>query len=118
MSLAFQLTRTSLLSDSDDVVFDGHIVRRQIVERGSVRSSAIVQLEARVVPGTAERLAHDDSLLKRCPVMGTLRSDSEPVGLNVNEQHRLPKRVPGDELTGLDAADLDSFGQIGPGQFL
>jgi hypothetical protein len=50
--------------------------------------------------------------------VGALPTDGEPVGLDVNEQHRLAKSVAGDELTGADAAGLDSRGQVGPGQLI
>jgi len=70
------------------------------------------------VPRTANRLADEDALIEGSTVVGALPADGEPVGLDVNEQHRLTKSVAGDELTGADAAGLDSRGQVRPGQLI
>src|SRR5205823_14141397 len=116
--LAFQLTGIALASDPDDVVLDHYIVRGQIVERGSARCGAIVQLEAGVVPWTPDRLADKYALGEWRSVVGALPANSKPVRLDVREENRFTKGMTADQLAGTDTADLDALGEIRPGQLV
>jgi hypothetical protein len=118
MALSLQLTVIPPAGDSYDIAFDTNIVRSQIVEGGRSGRGAVVQLEAGMMPRATDGFADENALLERAPIMRALRPDGEPVWLDVNEQHRLPKCVTGDELTGTNAADLDTGGQIRASQLI
>jgi hypothetical protein len=50
--------------------------------------------------------------------MRALSADREPVGVGVGEHDWLAKGVAAYKLTRRDTADLDSFGEVRPGQLI
>src|SRR3982750_3975605 len=98
MWLALCLPSIALAYDAHDVVLDGDIVRGKIIESRGTRCRSVMQREAGVVPGAADGLAEDDTLIQRRAVVGALGADREPVGLDVNEKHWLAERVAGGEM--------------------
>jgi hypothetical protein len=104
--------------DTYDVALDRYIVGREIVEGWRAGGGAVVEREAGMVPWAANGLTDQHPLIERCSVMRAPAAHREPVWLDMNQQHRLSKRVTHDELTSADAADLDTLRQIRPGQLI
>src|SRR5206468_12786750 len=111
-------SRIALAQNPHDVVFDRHVVGRQVHERRRARRGAVVQLEAGVMPRATQRLADEHSLIEWCSIVRALSADGEPVRLRVRQQNRLPEGMTSDELAGSDATRRDPFGEIRPRQLL
>jgi hypothetical protein len=97
------------------VVLDNNIVRRQVVERRRARCCSIAQLEAGVVPGATDRVGYQYPLVKRSTIVGALPAHGEPIRLDVDEKHRLSKRVTR-EQTRVNTAGFYALGQVRPRQ--
>jgi hypothetical protein len=100
------------------IVLDSDIVRRQVVQCGCVSRSAIVELETRVMPGTTQRLANQQALIKRRTVVRALGANGEPVDACVDEQHWFAERMTRNELARRDTARVNAARQIRPGQLV
>ena len=79
--------------NTNAIVLDTDVVRRQIVQCWRMRRSAVVKIETRVMPGTTQGLAHQQALIERRAVVCALRPDGEPVHSGVNEEDRFTESV-------------------------
>jgi hypothetical protein len=105
----------ALSRNPHNVVLDRDIVRSQVVECRRARRRTGGQLEAGVVPGAADGVRHQHSVLERGTIVGALPRHGEPVRFDVDEEYRLSKRVTREEsLT--DAAGFYALRQVRPGQ--
>jgi hypothetical protein len=105
----------TLAHNAHAIVFDGYIVRGQVIERRRMCGSAVVQLETGVMPGTMQRLADKQALIERSTVMRALGANSEPVYARVHEQYWFAEGMTRDELSGPDTARVDAARQVRPG---
>ena len=77
-----------------------------------------MQGEARMVPRAADLFAVEHTLLERPSVVRALGADGEPVRVDVREQNRLPEGMAQHQLTRTNAAHLNPFCEIWPGQLV
>jgi hypothetical protein len=68
------------------------------IQRGRPTRFTGREVEACVMPGATDRVAFDDSVGKRCAVMGARGADSKERLPTANDQDRFPIRLSGNRL--------------------
>ena len=84
------------------------------VERRSAQGLAGAQAEARVMPGTTNRIADQQPVRERGAVVRAEGTDREQFLPAPRENHRLAAHVPGEHPAVADVRDWDARGEVRP----
>ena len=88
----------------------------EVRQRRRAQRLAGAEAEARVVPGTAHRVADDRALRQRAAVVTARRADGVEVVADSCEEHRLTVRMAEQSVARLHLGRGDARGEIGTGE--